>query len=148
MIDLAPMTSADYDEVLALWRTSEGIGLSPAADSREGIASYLERNPGLSWVVREGGGVVGAALCGHDGRRGFIHHVAVAREHRGRGTGRALVTRCLEGLRAIGMERCHLFVRSGNPDGLEFWRHMGWRLRDDVSMMTFTMAAPHPSRDG
>lgn len=72
-IVIREMTIQDYDEVLALWRTSEGVGLSDA-DSDEGVARFLDRNPGLSFVARDGEHLVGAVLCGHDGRRGYIHH--------------------------------------------------------------------------
>ncbi len=141
MADLAPMTPADYPEVMALWRDSEGIGLS-GADSRPAVAAYLERNPGMSWVAREGGRVVGAALCGHDGRRGFLHHVAVARSHRGRGIGRELVRRCVEGLRGAGLEKCHLFVQRDNREAVGFWERMGWQVRDDITMMSLVIATP------
>jgi hypothetical protein len=74
---------ADYDTVLALWRSCEGIGLSDS-DTREAIATYLARNPGLSLVATDADGViVGAVLGGHDGRRGYLHHLAVAPAHRG-----------------------------------------------------------------
>jgi len=72
-IVIGEMTIQDYDEVLALWRTSEGVGLSDA-DLEEGAAGFLDRNPGLSFVARDGEHLMGAVLCGHDGRRGYIHH--------------------------------------------------------------------------
>lgn len=84
---LREMTVQDYEEVLALWRSSEGIGLSDA-DSRENIARFLERNPGLSFVAYDGQELIGAVLCGYDGRRGYIHHLAVAESHRRRRLGR------------------------------------------------------------
>jgi len=72
-IVIQEMTTQDYDEVLTLWRSSEGVGLSDA-DLEEGVAHFLDRNPGLSFVARDGEHLVGAVLCGHDGRRGYIHH--------------------------------------------------------------------------
>jgi len=65
------MTIQDYDEVRALWEESDGIEISDA-DSRDGIARFLERNAGLSFVARDGNELIGAVLCGHDGRRGYI----------------------------------------------------------------------------
>ena len=44
----------DYDAAIGIWKRTEGIGLSPA-DSREGIAVYLARNPGLSFIARANG---------------------------------------------------------------------------------------------
>jgi ribosomal protein S18 acetylase RimI-like enzyme len=66
-IVIREMTTQDYDEVFALWRTSEGVGLSDA-DSEEDVTRFLARNPGLCFVARDGEHLVGAVLCGHDGR--------------------------------------------------------------------------------
>jgi ribosomal protein S18 acetylase RimI-like enzyme len=134
-VDVAGMTAADYDEAVALWRACEGIGLS-AADGREGIAAFLERNPGLSVVAREGGRLVGTCLCGHDGRRGYLHHVAVAAAHRGRGLGRQLVEECLERLAAAGIAKCHAFLRADNGPGEAFWQALGWQERTDLKMVS------------
>ena len=68
-IHIREMDITDYERVYAMWQACEGIGLSDA-DSKEGISRFLERNPGLSFVALEGDKIAGAALCGHDGRRG------------------------------------------------------------------------------
>ena len=47
------MTIQDYDAVLALWQSVDGMGLSDA-DSREGIGRYLARNPGMSFTAWKG----------------------------------------------------------------------------------------------
>ncbi len=134
-ISIRPMTIADYEEALALWQGSEGVGLS-AADSREAIAAYLQRNPDLSMVVFVGASLVGAVLCGHDGRRGFIHHLAVAPAYRRRGIGSALVQSCLAKLRALGIGKCHLFVFHANESAQAFWRAQGWQVRHDILIMS------------
>lgn len=132
---LSPLTLADYDEVLALWRATEGVGLNES-DSRENIAAYLARNPGLSFVARdESGRIVGAVLCGHEGRRGYINHLAVASAHRGQGIGKRLVEACFTGLKKAGITRCNIFVFADNADGQEFWRHNGWKARADLRVM-------------
>ena len=132
------MSLDDYDEVLALWERSEGIGLS-SADSRESIGRYLERNPGTSFVARDVGRLVGAVLCGHDGRRGYLHHLAVEPSHRRLGIGDALVSQCLEGLRSVGIGKCHLFIFRENVDGQAFWRSVGWDDRADLKVMSRTI---------
>jgi putative acetyltransferase len=126
---------ADYDEVIELWRASEGIGLS-AADTPERIGLYLMRNPGLSFVVRHRGQVVGALLCGHDGRRGYLHHLAVRPEWRHRGIGSALVALALKGLREEGIDKCHLFVKTDNQAAKSFWKNVGWKERVDLVVMS------------
>ena len=132
---IAEMTAADYDAAFALWQQTEGIGLS-AADSREGIDAYLARNPGLSLVAREDGRLVGTCLCGHDGRRGYLHHLAIVPTHRDRGLGRRLVQSCLERLAALGIDTCHAFLRADNSAGLAFWRAVGWQERMDVKLVS------------
>jgi ribosomal protein S18 acetylase RimI-like enzyme len=129
------MTTQDYAEVLALWRTSEGVGLSDA-DSEEGVVRFLERNPGLSFVALDGEHLVGAILCGHDGRRGYIHHLAVSTLHRRKGLGRALVGQCLSTLRRDGIAKCHIFVFDDNNDTIAFWKSVGWTQRVELIMMS------------
>lgn len=124
-----------YDEVLALWRRCEGIGLSDA-DTRESIGGYLARNPGMSFVAKAEGRVIGAVLAGHDGRRGFIHHLAVLPEFRGRGLGRKLTDSALDALRHAGIRKCHLFVMASNADGTAFWEATGWERRRDIVVMS------------
>jgi ribosomal protein S18 acetylase RimI-like enzyme len=132
---IQPMTLNDYDSTIALWTTTEGVGLS-AADSKENIARYLARNPDLSFVAFEVKQLVGAVLCGHDGRRGYIHHLAVEKTHRHQGIGKVLVTRCLAALKAAGIDKCHLWVFTANPDAIAFWKEIGWSLRTDLVMMS------------
>ena len=129
------MTIADFEDVKALWQHSNGIELS-SADTKESIARFLERNPGLSFVARDGERLVGAVLCGHDGRRGYIDHLAVSQSHRCQGIGRALVGRCLYHLVQIGIRKWHLFVMQDNQDAIEFWKKLGWAQRVELVTMS------------
>jgi ribosomal protein S18 acetylase RimI-like enzyme len=129
------MTIQDYDEVRALWEESDGIKLTEV-DSKDIIANFLNRNPGLSFVARDDKQLVGAVLCSHDGRRGYIDHLAVRKTHRRQGIGSALVTRCIFNLMRIGIRKWHLFVLENNEDAIAFWKELGWTPR--VEMMTMS----------
>jgi putative acetyltransferase len=133
---IAEFTIEYYEEVYRLWQNCEGIGLS-RADSKEWIARYLERNPGLSFVALEDGKVAGAILCGHDGRRASLNHLAVHPDFRKRGIATALVEKCLTALAAAGIHKCHLFVYENNSAGIAFWNKLGWKKRTDIGMMSF-----------
>jgi ribosomal protein S18 acetylase RimI-like enzyme len=137
MIEISPFVAADYDEVMELWSRTEGLTLRDA-DSRQGITRYLSRNPGLSFVARDTGRLVGAVLVGTDGRRGYLQHLAVARSHRGHGLGRALAGRSLDALRSLGIEKCHLMVRLENAEARAFWAHLGWHERADIRLLSYT----------
>ena len=135
MFEIREFTMHDYPAALELWQESEGISVG-AVDSRENIARYLRRNPDLSFVAYEGSRLAGTVLCGHDGRRGYLHHLAVTRQDRRRGIGSALVLKCLDRLRACGIQRCHLFVLRENVPAMAFWKRIGWFERSDLSMMS------------
>jgi len=124
-----------YDDVLALWQQCGGVGLS-GADARESIQSYVARNPGMSFVATADGSVVAAVLAGHDGRRGYIHHLAVHPSHRRRGLGRQLVDKCLQVLRDAGIQKCHIMIFNENSEGINFWKSVGWTPRTDVSVIS------------
>jgi N-acetylglutamate synthase len=134
-------TMTDYDSAYALWSRTEGVGLSQA-DEPGNVKRFLEHNPGLSFVAEDGGKIVGAVLCGNDGRRGFLHHLAVEKGRRRSGVGRALVERCLSALCAAGLRKCHIFVMADNLEGQGFWRSIGWEER--IMLKVMSRDVPNP----
>jgi ribosomal protein S18 acetylase RimI-like enzyme len=120
-----------YDDAIALWKRTPGMGLS-SADERAALASFLDRNPGMSFVALVDGVLVGTALCGTDGRRGYLYHVAVDPDYRHGGLGSTLAARALDALAAVGIHKCHLFVMADNSIGVSFWAATGWTRREDI----------------
>src|SRR5712671_7861450 len=116
---------SDYDAALELWQRVEGLEIAEG-DDRKGVSHFLARNPGLSRVAVDGSAIVGVALCGHDGRRGHIYHLAVDPAYQGCGLGKRLLDECLEGLRRAGVKRVIIMVAEDNPRGREFWKRSGW----------------------
>jgi N-acetylglutamate synthase len=115
----------DYDAAIQLWQRVQGIEIAEG-DDREGVVQFLARNPGLSRVAADGSAIIGVALCGHDGRRGHVYHLAVDPAYQGRGLGQRLLDECLEGLRGTGVQRVIIMVAEDNPRGREFWKRQGW----------------------
>ncbi|HUR47425.1 MAG TPA: GNAT family N-acetyltransferase [Candidatus Saccharimonadales bacterium] len=136
-----PATEADYDGMMQLWKTCEGLGLIKA-DSREGISLLLRRNPGLSTVAECYGKIIASVLCAHDGRRGLMYHLAVAPDFRKRGIARTLVKKSMELLQQAGIYRGNVVVYRSNAEGQKFWEKMGWQRRDaDVVMFSRNLDA-------
>jgi ribosomal protein S18 acetylase RimI-like enzyme len=129
------MTPADYPDAAALWQGMPGIGLSDA-DSPEAIACFLDRNPGISYVVRQGGALVATLLTGHDSRRGYLYHLAVHPDVRRQGIGQRLVQLALAGLARSGIHKAHLFVYGENQSGIAFWTAAGWKPRVELVIMS------------
>ncbi len=126
------MTIEDYDGVYSLWQRTPGMGLGKA-DSREGIDMFLKRNPSTSFVAVENGSIIGTALGGHDGRKGYIFHAAVESSFQGRGIGKQLMGSVIEALKSEGLQRLCLLVFKENSKGNEFWQATGWKKRDDLN---------------
>jgi ribosomal protein S18 acetylase RimI-like enzyme len=115
----------DYDATLQLWQRVEGLEVAEG-DDKEGVAQFVARNPGLSRVAIDEGKLVGVVMCGHDGRRGHIYHLAVDHAYRRYGLGKRLVQECLDGLRRVGVIRAIILVADNNLGGAEFWKRSGW----------------------
>lgn len=126
------MTSADYNQVYALWMNTPNMGLNNLDDSKEGIKRYLKRNPSTCFVAEDGGNVVGAILSGHDGRRGFIYHTTVMETYRKQGIGKKLVEEAVNALAQEGIHKVALVVFGRNESGNAFWEHMGFESRTDL----------------
>jgi ribosomal protein S18 acetylase RimI-like enzyme len=135
-MDIRSMTIENYDAVIGLLTATSGVRLRDA-DSREATARYLERNPGLSFVAFVDGVIVGCVMCGHDGRRGYLQHLAVSEHHRRRGIGSALVEACLAKLESLGILKTHIDVLVENQQAHDFWRRHSWHKRDDIFRYSF-----------
>lgn len=133
------MTINDYKQVAALWHSIEGFGIRSIDDSREGVELFLRRNPTTSVVAVESDRIVGAILCGHDGRRGCLYHVCVAKDHRKQGIGQEMVAFCMEALKKEKINKVSLIAFTSNTVGNAFWNSLGWTKREDLNYYDFTL---------
>ena len=139
MVTVRSMQIEDYDQVYALWMTIHGFSIRTIDDSREGVERFLKRNPGISVVAEMDGRVVGAILCGHDGRRGCLYHVCVHEAYRMHGIGRAMVVHCMNALQQEGINKVSLIAFTKNDIGNAFWKQIGWTKREDLNYYDFVL---------
>jgi len=146
-ITIRAMRPEDYDSVHALWMTIRGFGIRSIDDSREEIERFLARNPMTSAVAVDGAGasegtegkIIGAILCGHDGRQGCFYHVCVEKPYRRRGIGTKMAAFCMEALRREKINKIALIAFTKNDAGNAFWKQIGWTFRGDCNYYEFPL---------
>ncbi len=122
-----PFLIEDYEFVVELWKETEGIVLSDT-DEVKPMRLFLDRNPGLSLVAFDKDMLIGVILCSHDGRRGYLHHLAVRKEYRKLKIGSTLVQKCLKKLLNEGIKKCNIFILEENDKGMKFWKQNGFKI--------------------
>lgn len=120
-MNIRKMTLQDYEHVKWLWDES-GLSDEPE-DQAEEIDEFLRSTQSSAFVAEEKERIVGAVLCGSDGRYGYIHHLAVADHKRNHGIGRSLVQACVT---FLNKRHVLIMVRENNERGREFWRRLAF----------------------
>ena len=139
-VDIRAMEEADYEKVRELWMSIQGFAIRSIDDSKKGVEAFIRRNPGISVVAAlPDGRIVGAILCGHDGRRGCLYHVCVHPDYRLHGIGRAMVVHCMNALRQEQINKVSLIAFTKNDIGNAFWKEIGWTKREDLNYYDFTL---------
>lgn len=131
-MQIRKMRIEDYENVHRLWMSTPGMGLNDVDDSEAGIGRFLMRNPNTCFIAVNGDEVAGVILSGHDGRRGYIYHTAVAASERNRGIGSALVQKAMDALKSDGISKAALVVFDRNETGNKFWENRGFTVRNDL----------------
>ena len=128
---IRPFRPADEAEVVQLWRDC-GL-VVPWNDPHRDIQRKLAVQADLFLVALDGPRIVGSAMGGYDGHRGWINYLAVHPDSRRRGIARALMTEAERLLEERGCPKINLQVRRSNREVIEFYRRIGYREDDVVS---------------
>lgn len=123
----------DYEGVYQLWISTPGMGLNDVDDSYEGIKTFLLRNPNTCFIAKDGEQIIGVIISGHDGRRGFIYHTAVAISYRHKGIATSLLQHACDALKHEGISKVALVVFKTNESGNGFWEKQGFHIREDLN---------------
>ena len=131
-MQIRKMNLHDYSKVYHLWLHTSGMGLNTTDDSEAGINKYLRRNPNTCFVAEKDDEIIGAILCGHDGRRGLIYHMAVKDCEREQGFGSALLDRAMEALQKEGIKKVYVILYKNNEVGNAFWEKRGFNIPEGL----------------
>ncbi|MCK4490329.1 MAG: GNAT family acetyltransferase [Anaerolineales bacterium] len=133
MIDIRPYRMDDELEVIQLWKKvfpETPLHNDPLRD----IQSKLKIQPGLFLVALDDHFLVGTAMAGYDGHRGWIYYLAVDPAYRRNGIGTALMKKA-EGLLAqMSCPKLNLQIRADNSDLQAFYEKLGYSVEERISM--------------
>ena len=131
-----------YHELIDFWKNTEGLWVSDD-DSYENLKIFLKRNPRLNFIAVSENKIVGTLKCTHDGRRGYLHHLAVKKEFRKEGIAKKLINKSLDNLQKAGItkDKVRVFVLDTNKPALKFWKHNGF-IEQIYDYLTFELKNP------
>jgi ribosomal protein S18 acetylase RimI-like enzyme len=127
--DLAP---AEIESAVALW---EECGLTrPWNDPRADIALALGKPTSTVLAGRLDGELVATAMTGSDGHRGWVYYLGVANAHRRKGYGAAMMQTAADWLKARGVPKLHVMIRTENVAVAAFYAQLGYEKSDTITM--------------
>ena len=133
MIQIRPYCESDEAGVARLWR--EVFPDAPSWNEPEAdIRRKLSVQPELFLVATVDSEIVGTAMGGYDGHRGWVYYVAISRQRRKQGIGAALMAEVEERLGKMGCPKLNLQVRASNEDVIAFYKKLGYNVEERVSM--------------
>lgn len=131
-VTIRTLTIDDYDTMLSIWENS-GLKIHKTGrESRESFARQM--TAGLQTVLgaEADGRLVGVAVITHDGRKGWINRLGVARDYQRQGIGRMLIRAAEDLLHQKGLTVMAALVEHGNEASLSLFQSEGYHLNDDV----------------
>ena len=124
-----------YDRVVELWKKA-GIGMG-SSDTIDDVSRVLNKNPDLFLIGKEQEKVIAVVIGAFDGRRGYVHHLAVDPDYQHKGFGRTIMKALIEQFRKRNIHKVHLFIEKSNKRVVEFYNNLGWDVREDLIMMSY-----------
>ncbi|MFW9937008.1 MAG: GNAT family N-acetyltransferase [Candidatus Thorarchaeota archaeon] len=123
-----------YNDVINLWRNA-GISVG-SSDTFEEVKIMINKNPELFLIGKSKNHVIAVVMGAFDGRRGYVHHLAVDPKYQKKGYGKGIMDELMKKFRKMGVHKVHLFIEKYNKKTVDFYLKLGWEIRDDLIMMS------------
>jgi ribosomal protein S18 acetylase RimI-like enzyme len=138
-VELGELTAAEVEAAATLWLETGLVRPwnDPHADARRALAAATA----TIIAARDAGRLVGTAMTGHDGHRGWVYYLAVAADRRRHGIARRLMAAAEAWCAVAGMPRLNLMVRADSDAVLGFYDALGYR-RSDVAVLQKDLLPP------
>jgi len=133
MISIRPFHPEDEEAVIQLWEKVFPNSL-PHNNPVRDIKTKRSVQPDLFLVALKQDQLVGTAMAGFDGHRGWVYYLGVDPDFRRQGIGTALMRRVENKLAALGCPKLNLQIRADNEEVQKFYEKLGFFSEDRVSM--------------
>ncbi|NPD87462.1 MAG: GNAT family N-acetyltransferase [Asgard group archaeon] len=134
-MEITQFSTEMYNDVFKLWKDS-GLSLG-ASDTKDQVERLSEMNPDLFLVGIKDSKIIAVVAGAFDGRRGYVHHLTVDSQYRRKGYGRKMMEELHKLFSEKNIIKVHLFVEIESEEVIEFYKKIGWHVRDDLEMMSF-----------
>ena len=131
-IETRPFQPIDSAAVVELWKDCNLV--VAWNDPYRDIRRKLQVQPGLFLVGFVSGQLVATVMAGYEGHRGWLNYLAVAPQFRRQGLGRRMVAEAESRLREMGCPKINVQIRASNAEVIEFYRRIGFKPDEVVSM--------------
>ncbi len=131
-MEIRPYRESDESSVVQLWMDC-GLVVqwnNPGLD----IDRKLKVQREMFLVGSISGRIVATVMAGYEGHRGWVNYLAVHPDHQNSGIGRLVMEEAEKLLRDKGCPKINLQVRSGNTHVIEFYKQIGYKIDDVVSL--------------
>lgn len=136
-MDIREMSIKDYKKVYKLWDNADII--LKTSDKRDEINRMIKRNPYTCLVGEIDNEIVAAVMGGFDGRRGYVHHLAVKPGLQKQGLGREMMDELMNRFEELKVIKVHLFVENKNEKVKKFYKKIGFEERTDLTDFSKTI---------
>lgn len=122
----------DTEDVIELW--SQCGLIFPQNNPKRDIERKLKVNPEWFLVGELEGEVIATCMAGYEGHRGWINYLAVSPKYRRHGLATQMIREAERILKDAGCPKINLQIRSSNKDIITFYKAIGFKKDDVVSM--------------
>ena len=130
---IRPFREDDQEDVIKLWE-KVFPNAPPHNNPARDIKTKREVQPELFLVALHDNQLVGTAMAGFDGHRGWVDYLGVDPDYQRQRIGTALMKRVEANLIGLGCPKLNLQIRADNMEVQSFYENLGYDPEDRLSM--------------
>lgn len=125
-------TNHETMSIVALW---EKTGLTrPWNDPTQDIQRALSAKSSTIFIAKNDHKIIGTAMAGYEGHRGWIYYLAVDPDYQKQGLGKKLYNTAEQWLKNQGAPKIQILIRADNQKVISFYEGLGFEKSSSLLM--------------